>query len=77
MFAATTSPWYLPVVVNGQIPVTLTERWNGTAWAIQPGPHPGAQGSSLAGVACPSASSCFAVGYYTKTGKNWSLAEHK
>ena len=61
----------------GQIPVTLTERWNGTAWAIQPGPHPGAQGSSLAGVACPSARSCFAVGYYiAKSGVTRTLAEH-
>jgi hypothetical protein len=60
----------------GQVPVPLAERWNGTRWSIQPGPQPGAQGSSLTGVSCPSASSCTAVGYYTaKSGRTRTLAE--
>jgi len=43
--------------------VTLAERWNGTAWAIQPVPiPPGATYAELNGVACPSAKTCTAVG---------------
>src|SRR5215470_1571363 len=41
---------------------TLAERWNGTRWAIQPTPNPAQGGGFLASVACPSASSCTAVG---------------
>jgi hypothetical protein len=41
---------------------TLAERWNGTRWTIQPTPNPPQGGGSLNGVACPSASSCTAVG---------------
>jgi hypothetical protein len=57
--------------------VTLAERWNGTRWAVQPTPHPGAQGSSLSGVSCSSATSCTAVGTdTTSTGVTVTLAEH-
>jgi hypothetical protein len=45
----------------GQIS-TLAERWDGTAWTIQPTPNPGGSGS-LRAVSCTSASSCFAVGF--------------
>jgi len=43
---------------------TLAERWNGTAWRIQPTPNPpGAQGAALdGGVACTGPSACTAVG---------------
>jgi len=37
---------------------TLIERWDGTAWAIEPTSQPG----SLNGVACAGPKSCFAVG---------------
>ncbi len=48
--------------------VTLAERWNGTKWAVQSSPNPsGEMASSLAAVACPSASSCLAVGHYVST----------
>jgi hypothetical protein len=60
----------------GKIPVPLAEKWNGTRWTIQPGPQPGAQGSELTGVSCPSASRCSAVGWYTaKSGVTRTLAE--
>jgi hypothetical protein len=57
--------------------VTLAERWNGTAWTIQPTPNrPGAQSSDLQAVSCPSASACTATGYYyTSTGAGLTLAE--
>jgi hypothetical protein len=61
----------------GQITVPVAEKWNGTRWAIQPGPQPGAQGSELTGVSCSSASRCSAVGWYTaKSGSTRTLAEH-
>jgi hypothetical protein len=42
---------------------TLAEVWNGTTWMVQPTPNPaGASSSSLATVACSSASACVAVG---------------
>lgn len=56
--------------------------WNGTRWSISATPHPGGRsGSELAGVACSSASSCFAVGDYSKgneilnsNGTTWTAA---
>jgi hypothetical protein len=42
---------------------TLAERWNGTRWRIQPTKLPtGAKSAGLAGVSCPSATACTAVG---------------
>src|SRR6266568_1147011 len=40
---------------------TLAERWNGTAWSLQPTPN-GPFGGFLAGVSCPSPAACIAVG---------------
>ena len=57
--------------------VTLAERWNGTAWTIQPTPElAGPYGSSLEGISCTSATACTAVGYYRNSaGKLVTLAE--
>ena len=42
---------------------SLVERWDGARWSIVPSPNPpGALVAELAGVACTSATSCFAVG---------------
>jgi hypothetical protein len=42
---------------------TIAERWDGTAWHIQPTPNPaGASFASLGGVACTGPTSCLAVG---------------
>jgi hypothetical protein len=47
---------------DGQRPqLTLIERWNGTAWQVEPSPSIG-RGSTLDSVSCPSATSCTAVG---------------
>jgi len=56
---------------------TLTERWNGTKWTVVASPNPaGAKSSSLSGIACPAASSCYAVGTYTAQNKQQrTLAE--
>jgi len=40
---------------------TLIERWNGTAWRVEPSPSAGRAGT-LDSVSCPSATSCTAVG---------------
>ena len=48
----------------------LAEVWNGTNWALQTIPNPkGSTGSVLLGVACPSATHCEAVGYYTNSSQ--------
>ena len=56
---------------------TLAERWDGTAWTIQPTPElAGPNGSSLEGVSCTSATACTAVGSYRNSaGKLVTLAE--
>ena len=56
--------WPWATVVNES--VTLAERWNGSAWTLQPTPASVSLGesqtSSLAGVSCTSRNACFAVG---------------
>jgi hypothetical protein len=57
-------------------PVTLAERWNGKAWAVQTTPNPsGTQRGILYGVSCASASACTAVGYYYNGSASPVLAE--
>jgi hypothetical protein len=56
---------------------TLAERWNGSAWSIQPTPNPaGAQLNSLAGVSCTGPAACTAVGNDSpKSTSTLTLAE--
>jgi hypothetical protein len=79
---------YFPSPTSATAPVqlTLVEQWNGAAWAIVPSPNPAiATASSLAGVTCTAATTCFAVGQYstqlvTNTlieqfdGTSWTIA---
>jgi hypothetical protein len=45
-------------------PTTLAERWNGTAWTIQPTPAPsGSTVNELLSVSCPARQFCMAVGF--------------
>jgi hypothetical protein len=61
---------------NGTDNVTLAESWNGKTWSIAPTPNgPGAQGSFLSAVSCPSAGQCAAVGYYATSAATDTLAE--
>jgi hypothetical protein len=56
---------------------TLIERWDGATWSIVPSPNqPFANDSSVAGVACVSATSCFAVGNYDTATITNTLVEH-
>jgi hypothetical protein len=62
----------------------LIERWNGTSWAISPGPSTESAGTELKSVACMSPTSCFAVGNHDSVsapaiierwnGTTWSVA---
>jgi hypothetical protein len=54
---------------DGRHPVA--EHWNGHAWSPEAVPDPGkSQNSYLTGIACLSAGSCLATGYYFTTGTN-------
>jgi hypothetical protein len=62
--------------------LSLTERWNGTAWAVSPPPAGGSQ-SQLGDVSCPTTTFCVAIGAATNTsvlpfskrwdGTNWTI----
>lgn len=56
---------------------TLTERWDGTRWRMQPSPAPaGAVSAVLNGVSCSAARTCTAVGEYFSAGqRELALAE--
>ena len=57
---------------------TLTEHWNGSTWAVQAAPSlSGSLSADLSGIACPSATSCIAVGQNTNgSDLSLALAEH-
>jgi Ser-Thr-rich glycosyl-phosphatidyl-inositol-anchored membrane family len=46
---------------------TLIERWNGSTWAVVASPDQGSGQNYLSGIACPTATSCVAVGYSRNT----------
>ncbi len=53
----------------------LVERWDGSTWTIEPTPVPaGASASRLLGVACPSSTTCVAVGSYQSGSAEKTLA---
>jgi hypothetical protein len=57
---------------------TLIEQWDGTSWALVSSPNTNpAQTNELLGVACASASDCWAVGFYVNdSGVAQTLTEH-
>jgi hypothetical protein len=60
-----------------QTPI-LAERWNGSHWAVQPAPNPPGDEGTAAGLSCPTAATCTAVGsYVTSTGRVLTFAEHE
>jgi len=55
---------------------TLVEHWTGARWQIVSSANPsGAVSASLAGVSCPNASTCLAVGSYNSSDSFFTLAE--
>lgn len=65
-------------IVTASTPASRAKQWNGSKWVVSSTPSPsGAKSSELSGVACPSTTSCRAVGSYVDSGgvtKNLSLA---
>ncbi len=62
--------------ISGSKSDTLAEHWNGTKWVIQAAPKPPSGNESwLAGVSCPSAKACTAVGTYGSASRSLTLAE--
>jgi hypothetical protein len=65
---------------------TLIERWDGVHWTISNVPNVGTTSNVLQGVACASATTCFAVGYGPNAGPSslierwngtrWALSPH-
>jgi hypothetical protein len=54
---------------------TLIEAWDGTTWSIVASPNSIATDNGLAGVSCPSATACTAVGYAFDGSHNRTLIE--
>ena len=52
------------------LPLTLAEHWNGSAWSIVTTPNPGVP-RYLTGVSCTTASDCWAVGYSPTLLEHW------
>jgi hypothetical protein len=51
--------------------LTLAEAWDGGSWTVQPSPNPpGAHGSALNAVSCPTTTVCTAVGWSFSGGPN-------
>src|SRR5205823_831133 len=77
--ASATSCFAVGAVYYGYLPYEpLIERWDGTMWAIVPGPQTSESNvGGLVGVSCASTTSCFAVGgdvIEHWNGTQWSLA---
>ena len=63
--AAAANCWAVGYYSNGSANQTLTQHWDGTSWTIVDSPNTSiTQQNALAGVACESASNCWAIGSY-------------
>jgi hypothetical protein len=65
--ACTAVGWYVSATSPSVSYQTVIERWNGSAWTIQPSATPGV----LDGVSCTSATNCMAVGWESVIGCGW------
>jgi hypothetical protein len=61
--------------VPGETPHIVAAVWDGTTWTTTAASSPGSFDNALTGVACPSVTSCIAVGSYTTDGHSYGLAE--
>jgi len=70
--------WAVGFDSSGSPNQTLTEHWNGSAWAVVPSPSPGGTGSDsdLFSVAATSHSDAWAVGEVFTSGKITTLIVH-
>jgi hypothetical protein len=61
---------------NYYVSVSLAESWDGSTWTVSPTVNPaGASDTRLAGVSCPTATKCVAVGHVADTNGQRTLAE--
>jgi hypothetical protein len=69
--------YFIGNAAQGGANQTLIEHWNGTSWSIATSPNTSTtQNNLLLGVTCPSASQCWAVGYFKNdTGISQTLIE--
>jgi len=66
--------WVVGGYSPGQSPQSLAERWDGTAWSVVPSPNHGApRNNVLSGVACVSATDCWAAGWFDDEGVDQTL----
>jgi hypothetical protein len=70
--------WAVGSYFNGTADQTLIEHWNGTDWQRVRSPNPGgaANGNSLAGVSATSRGNAWAVGFYSNSTVEQTLALH-
>ena len=69
--------WAVGNHYTGSAYLTLTEHWDGTSWTIVASPNTaGTPNNNLYGVACASASNCWAVGQAQISGFFRTLIEH-
>jgi hypothetical protein len=69
--------WAVGSIYNSgvQYHQTLIEHWDGNSWSIVPSPNATNQ-NRLNGVACSSASNCWAVGFVSDTSHTLTLIQH-
>src|SRR5258705_465185 len=63
------------VALLGGVRSNLIETWDGTSWSVMSSVSPGTKDNSLLGVACPSTTSCQAVGYFQSGPQAQALIE--
>jgi hypothetical protein len=69
--------WAIGAYYTGTTDQTLTERWDGTSWAVVTSPNTSTtQGNVLYRITCAAASECWAVGFYYPDPTPKTLTEH-
>jgi len=63
--SCTAAGWYNTGEGSDQ---TEIQSWNGSTWSLESSPDPGTGNNTLAGISCPSAASCTAVGADVNAG---------
>ncbi len=66
----------IPTESNGGRAAPLAELWDGSRWSeLRTVKIRGSRDTELSGVSCSSTTACTAVGFFTKHGNGWPLAE--
>jgi hypothetical protein len=73
---SSTNAWAVGSDGNRGASHILIERWDGTAWKVQPSPNLGGGSASLSSVAATSPTNAWAVGDYGNGSRTRTLVEH-